>query len=504
MTRPALSPVYDVAGIRAVEAAAFAQSPAPPLMERAGLAVAERARELLGEGGRSALVLAGPGNNGGDAFEAAAHLRQWFYRVSVVFAGDAATLSADAGAALEKWRRAGGELLAEIPPYHRFDLVIDGLFGIGLKRAPDVRHATLIDTANRLGTPILAIDVPSGLDADTGVALGATIHAAETLTFIALKPGLLTLDGPDFAGEVRVDTLGLDVEALAPASGRLVDRRVVDVLPLARRRNFHKGNAGSVAVIGGAPGMVGAALLAGRAAIKTGAGKVFLGMLAPDAPMVDWGQPELMIRKPESLFADVPVDVYAVGPGLGQDAAAQRLLGQALRSDRSVVLDADGLNLVASYTVLQNALASRRPATLLTPHPAEAARLLGTETRSVQSDRVGTARGLATKFNCTVALKGNGTVIASRDGRWWINGSGNPGLASAGSGDVLTGIVASLTAQGAEPVDALVAGVWLHGAAADALAARGVGPIGIAAGDLVDAARALLNRSVPRARGDSA
>jgi hydroxyethylthiazole kinase-like uncharacterized protein yjeF len=497
MTRRAFTPVCDVAGIRAVESAAFAQTPAPPLMERAGLAVAERARALLGEGGRSVLVLAGPGNNGGDAFEAAVHLRRWFYRVSVVFAGDAAKLSGDAAAALDKWRRAGGELLAEIPPYHRFDLALDGLFGIGLKRAPEGRYASLVEAANGLGAPILAIDVPSGLDADTGVAPGAAIRAAHTLTFIALKPGLLTLDGPDLAGEVRVDPIGLDVRALAPASGGLLDAGVLAALPLARPRNFHKGDAGTVAIVGGASGMVGAALLAGRAALKTGAGKVFVGMLAGDAPAVDWGQPELMIRKPEALFADVPVDVYAVGPGLGQDAAAQRLLGQALRSDHVVVLDADGLNLVASYTVLQNALAARRASTLLTPHPAEAARLLGGDTGRVQSDRLAAARALAARFNCTVALKGNGTVIAARDGRWWINGSGNPGLASAGSGDVLTGIVASLAGQGADPVDALLAGVWLHGAAADALAGRGVGPNGLAAGELVDAARTLINRSPP-------
>ena len=501
MSAPArvLPPVYDVAGIRAVEAAALAQHPSPPLMERAGLAVAELARDLLGERGRGVLVLAGPGNNGGDAFEAATHLKRWFYRLSVVFAGVAAKLPPDAAAALEKWRRAGGELLAEIPPYHRFDLVIDGLFGIGLKRGLEGRYAGLIDAANRSGAPILAIDVPSGVDADTGAALGATIRAAHTLTFIALKPGLLTLDGPDFAGEVRVDPIGLDAPQLAPPPGRRVDVRILDTIALARPRNFHKGNAGSVAIIGGAPGMVGAALLAGRAALKTGAGKVFLGTLAADAPAVDWAQPELMIRKPESLFGDVPVDVYAVGPGLGQDAAAQRILGQALRSDHALVLDADGLNLVASYTVLQNALASRKAATLLTPHPAEAARLLGSDTKSVQSDRLGAARALAARFSCAVALKGNGTVIASRDGRWWINGSGNAGLASAGSGDVLTGIVASLAAQGADPVDALVAGVWLHGAAADDLVARGIGPIGIAAGDLVDAARSLLNRPAPRA-----
>ncbi|MCX7891425.1 MAG: NAD(P)H-hydrate dehydratase [Burkholderiales bacterium] len=499
MTRAvAFAPVCTVAAIRDIEAAAFAQSPPAPLMQRAGLATAELARELAGGDAAGVLVLAGPGNNGGDALEAAVHLKRWFFRPSVVFAGDAARLPPDAAAALARWRDAGGELLAEIPQ-RPFGLVIDGLFGIGLKRPLEGRYAALIDAANRMGARVLAVDVPSGLDADTGAALGATVRATHTLTFIALKPGLLTLDGPDHAGTVQVAALGLDAGTPGSGCGALVAAAILDALPLDRPRNFHKGNAGSVAVIGGAPGMVGAALLAGRAALRTGAGKVFLGLLAPDAPAVDVAQPELMMRRPESLLADVPVDVYAVGPGLGQDAAAQRLLGQALRSERTVVLDADGLNLVAAYSVLQHALASRRAATLITPHPAEAARLAGTDTAAVQADRLAAARALAAKFSCAVALKGNGTIVAAPDGRWWVNGSGNPGLASAGSGDVLTGIVASLAAQGAEPVDALLGGVWLHGAAADALAAAGVGPIGIAAGELVDAARTLLNRRAARA-----
>jgi hydroxyethylthiazole kinase-like uncharacterized protein yjeF len=200
-----------------------------------------------------------------------------------------------------------------------------------------------------------------------------------------------------------------------------------------------------------------------------------------------------MLRAPDDLLANVPLTAVAAGPGMGTDTAAQRLLAHALRMDVPVVLDADALNLVASYSVLQSAVQARRHATLLTPHPAECARLLGTSTKDVQADRIGAARRLAVKLKAHVALKGNGTVIVAPDGRWQINASGNPGMASAGMGDVLTGIVGALAAQGLEPGDALTVGVYLHGAAADALAARGSGPVGLTAGELIDAARALAN-----------
>lgn len=487
-------PVYTVADIRDLERRALAADPDPSLMARAGLAAAERARTLLGNRGGSVLVLVGPGNNGGDALEVAVHLKRWFFRVSVLFAGDPAQLSGDAGAALEKWRAVDGRLLLDIPPREHFDLAVDGLFGIGLARPLEGRMAELVSSLNGLTCPVLALDIPSGLHAETGVALGATIRATHTVTFIALKPGLLTLDGPDHCGVLEVNTLGLDVESLLAPRGRRVDARALGALPRTRPSNFHKGLAGNLAVIGGAQGMLGAALLAGRAALKSGAGKVFLGLIADEAAAVDWAQPELMLRTAESLFTDVPIDVYAVGPGMGQDAVAQRLLAQALRSDKPVVLDADALNLVAGYSVLQNALASRKAASVLTPHPAEAGRLLGSNVKAVQSDRLAAARALARKFASHVVLKGNGSIVAAPDGRFWINGSGNPGMASAGMGDVLTGIVASLLAQGASAADALIAGVWLHGAAADELVAGGVGPIGLAAGELADTARTLLNR----------
>ncbi len=489
-TFPAL---YLTAELRALEARAFADHPQPPLMERAGSAAAERARALAGEG-RGVLVLAGPGNNGGDALEAAAHLKRLFYRVDVVFSGDAARLSTDARSALAKWRAADGRLLQSIPADTRYDLIVDGLFGIGLERPITGRYAELIAQANGLPGRKLALDVPSGINADTGAVMGAAFRATHTLTFIARKPGLYTLDGPDHCGEVSTAPIGLDAETLRPPHGRLVENALPANSFVSRPRNFHKGMAGSVVIVGGAAGMIGAALLAGRAALRLGAGKVFLGLLADAPPQVDFAQPELMLRDPEALLGARSATAVAVGPGMGTDARAQGLLAQTLRLEVPLVVDADGLNMVAAHPALQSALAGRRAATLLTPHPAEAARLLGIDTAAAQMHRVNAACQVAGRFKCWVALKGNGTVIASPDGQWWINTSGNPGMASAGMGDVLTGIIASLLAQGLDAGPALLAGVYLHGAAADAVAAEGRGPIGLAASELIDAARALLNR----------
>jgi hydroxyethylthiazole kinase-like uncharacterized protein yjeF len=493
-----LPPLYTVAGVRALEVAALRLDPHARLMERAGLAAAELARELLGETGRSVLVLAGPGNNGGDAFEVATHLKRWFYRVDVVFAGDTAKLPHDAAAALAKWNAADGRLLQSIPPGARHDLVVDGLFGIGLARPPAGPVANLIDAANALPGAKLALDIASGVNADTGAAMGPAFRATHTITFVARKPGLFTLDGPDHCGEILLAALGVDADAARPPDGLLVTDALRREPLLTRPRNFHKGLAGSVGIVGGAAGMVGAALLAGRAALKLGAGKVFLALLTEHPPCVDYVQPELMLRKPEALLADVPLTAVAAGPGMGTETAAQRVLAQALRLDLPTVLDADALNLVASYTVLQSAVQSRKAPTLMTPHPAECARLLGVATKDVQADRIAAARQLAARMKSHVALKGNGTVIAAPDGRWWINASGNPGMASAGMGDVLTGFVGALLAQGLDAEEALIAGVHLHGAAADARVAGGAGPIGLAAGELIDAGRALLNARTER------
>ena len=485
-------PIYTTGAIRKLEELAAPAS--GTLMGRAGAAAAEYARSLCGDTAKSILVVAGPGNNGGDAFEAAAHLKRWFFRVSVVFSGARDKLPKDAQAALAKWEAAGGTLLPDIPGESRFDLAVDGLFGTGLARPLVGAHAALVEKLNALGVPVLALDVPSGIDADTGAIMGCAVRASHTLTFIAHKPGLLTLDGPDHCGELKLDTLGLDPARLLQPEGMLLDADILDRAITPRRRNFHKGQAGSVGVLGGAAGMVGAAVIAGRAALKCGAGRVYVGLLTPRPPYVDDAQPELMLRKPKELFERSFVDVLVAGPGMGKSKSALASLRAALNSPAPLVLDADALNAIAGSRAFAASLAKRKAATIMTPHPAEAGRLLGATTAGAQADRVASARAIARRYRSLVVLKGNGSVIAAPNGKFWINPSGNPGMASAGMGDALVGMIAALIAQGAEPLQALLAGVYLHGAAADALVASGVGPNGITASEVIDRARVLLNR----------
>ncbi|MBK6600676.1 MAG: NAD(P)H-hydrate dehydratase [Betaproteobacteria bacterium] len=473
-----------------------------PLMERAGLAGAEIARQMIGDAGARVLVLAGPRNNGGDAFVVARWLREWFFDVTLAYRGDAAQLSTDAAAAYAAWIAAGGSAVGEIPPGWRGALIVDGLFGIGLARPLDGDYARWVEWANAAGAPILALDVPSGLDADTGRVAGPCIRAARTASFIALKPGLVTADGPDHCGEVAVLDLGLDLGAQA-GGGELVRWpdlacSLPDVLS-RRRRNVHKGSFGTLGIIGGGDGMVGAALLAGRAALFTGAGKTLVGLTAAEAPRVDPTAPELMLRTAEAVL-DAAVDALVCGPGLGTGDTAREWVRRALAVRAPLLLDADALNVLAADPALVALTRSRDHATLLSPHPGEAARLLGISGTAVQGDRLAAATTLAATLNAAVALKGVGTVIAAPDGGWQINASGNAGLASGGTGDTLSGFVGALLAQGIAGVDALRLAVCLHGAAADALVAAGEGPLGLTAGELPAAARALLNAAATRTR----
>ena len=492
---PTCVPVYRNAEIRDLEARALAAPEPPGLMERAGLAAARIARALAGDGGHGVLVIAGPGNNGGDAFVVARHLKSWWHKVSVLFMGDAAKLSADAQAAYTAWRGAGGGILTELPAPQRWDLIVDGLFGIGLQRALTAQHAAVVTAINAMGSRVLALDVPSGLDSDSGRVLGCAIRADLTATFIGLKPGLLTLNGPDHCGRIELCTLDIAAAALHPAQGSLIGSELIaSVLP-ARRTNTHKGDYGSVGIIGGAPGMTGAALLAGRAALHCGAGRVYLGLLTRDHAGCDPLQPELMLREAHEVLKLDHLTCLAVGPGLDVTPDAQQLLAAALRSPLPLVLDADALNLIASERALQDALAARSAASLLTPHPAEAGRLLACTTAEVQNDRIAAAQSIAARYKSAVVLKGAGSICALPGGAWYINTSGNPGMASAGMGDVLTGIIAALIAQGAGAKEALLAGVHLHGAAADRLAEAAGGPLGMTAGELAIAARAVLNEA---------
>ncbi|HZQ61036.1 MAG TPA: NAD(P)H-hydrate dehydratase, partial [Casimicrobiaceae bacterium] len=344
--------------------------------------------------------------------------------------------------------------------------------------------------------PVLALDVPSGLDADTGLAKGPVIRARATSTFIAAKPGLLTGDGPDLCGALHVHDLELGALVDEIATGRALDWPALAASlpePLQRKRvNVHKGIFGTLGIIGGAPGMTGAPLLAARAALRVGAGRVRVGFAAEHHPAVDFGAPELMLRNAAAVL-DAGADVLIVGPGLGTDDRTATLMHDALGRDVPLVLDADALNCIARNPDMRALVRARSAPKILTPHPAEAARLLGTDTRTVQSDRLKASLAIASELDAHVVLKGAGSVLATPEGAWDINRTGNAGLSAAGSGDVLSGFAGALLAQGLDARTALRYAVALHGAAADALVARGEGPVGLAASSLADAARDLVN-----------
>ena len=456
-------PIYLTREIRRIEQAAGGVSPS--LMERAGAAAADLAAQLAGDKTKDVLILAGPGNNGGDARVVARLLQERFFRVTVADGSNP-------------------------PPARPFSLVIDGLFGIGLSRPIEGDYAILVDHANAQRCPVLALDIPSGLNSDSGQVLGRAVRATHTITFIGLKPGLLTLDGPDYCGQISVADLSLKDSAAKTENGWVADPGLFANALKSRARNFHKGMSGSLAVIGGAPGMAGAALLAGRAALKLGAGRVYAGLLEEQS--LDSGQPELMLRHPDDVLG-LDLDAIVIGPGLGQSQRAEAMLAAVLASDIPCVLDADALNLIAADEDLQTACARRTSDTLLTPHPAEAARLLDSKLADIQSDRLASGKKLSGKFNAHVVLKGNGSILVARDGHWFINSSGNPGMASAGMGDVLSGILGGMLAQKYSGESSLVLGVHLHGCAADECVRAGSGPVGLTASETIEPARRLWN-----------
>ena len=487
--------LYRSDDLRRIEAGAADQ----PLMQRAGEAAAELAAAIHTDRNDPVLILAGPGNNGGDAFEVARCLIRRHITVCVVFTGDRARLPDDAANALQRLTDAGGTTHPSIPENVHWSLIVDGLFGIGLTRDIAGAYAGLIEQANALARrdhcPLLALDCPSGLDGDTGAIKGTAIRASHTITFIAAKPGLFTADGPDHCGTITVAPLDLDPRGFGGHPGYCVTLDCFRDQLQPRPRNTHKGSFGNAGILGGTSGMVGAALLTARAALKLGSGRVYAGFIDEKAPALDPAQPELMIRRPDRLLA-TDLSALACGPGMGNNGEVIDLIETACSLEIPLVLDADALNRIAENGELHVAVGARTAPTLLTPHPAEAARLLDCPVSVIQNDRVAAALELASRFNAHVALKGCGTVVATPDGHWFINTTGNPGLATAGSGDVLTGFTTALLAQGWAPREALLAAVHLHGCAADRLVASGTGPIGLTAGELIDSARACFNEWV--------
>ena len=457
-------PLFLARDIRSIDRQWAASHPDVSLMEKAGSATAELAGTLASESGGAVLVLVGPGNNGGDALVAARLLASQGFRVTAVSRADPARLPPDAARAWAAWRESGGTILPDIPSSQRFSLVIDGLFGVGLTRGVAGDEARWVALANLLSCPKLALDVPSGLDSDSGRIHGCALRADHTLSFLGLKPGLFTADGPDCAGELHLETLGVDPSELPATHGiALTQLESRHRLP-ARARNSHKGLYGHVGVIGGSSGMVGACLIAGRAALQHGAGRVTLGTL-DERIVVDYSEPRLMFAVPEELL-DAKLSVLAIGPGLGQNTRAHALLEAAFAAPCPLVLDADALNLLANDPELARQAGRRSHPTLLTPHPGEAARLLGVAAADIQANRIESAQQLCARYHAHVALKGAGTVIVHPGGGYAVNTSGGPWLAQAGSGDRLTGMVAALLGQGMATGDALEAAVWLHGSAA--------------------------------------
>jgi len=488
--------LYSVAQIRAIEAAATASLPPGALMRRAGEAAAAYALEVLhGLPTGSILVLAGPGNNGGDALEVAANLTSLGAHVDVIHLPGTSP-SPEAAQALARARAGRVKFIDEPPAGQPPCLVIDGLFGIGLARALAGPARALAELVNANDSPVLALDVPSGLDADTGAIVGSdgiAVRATHTITFLGNKPGLHTGDGCDHAGRVHTDRLGVEAppDVIVQARLNAPTRFAPQLAP--RRRNTHKGSFGDVAVLGGARGMAGAGVLATRAALYAGAGRVFMASVDPGMAL-DPVQPEIMFRDAATL--DFARRTVVAGPGLGESDAAIHAFGRALDAGGPLLVDADALNLAARHPDLAARIAAHGAPVVLTPHPLEAARLLGVTAAIVGADRLENARELAMRLNAVVVLKGAGSVVAQPDGEVVINTTGNPGLATGGSGDVLSGLVGALLAQGWPAWEAALGGVWLHGAAADRLVAGGAGPIGLTAGELPRAIRAELNALV--------
>jgi hydroxyethylthiazole kinase-like uncharacterized protein yjeF len=503
-----MTSLYSLTEIRAIEHAAFSNLPAGTLMKRAGLSAANIALTLLQQAPAECkiLVLAGPGNNGGDALEAATQLTRSGAHVSILLFADPAQQPPDAQQAYARAQESGGyfadtaqagKLLGESSQSPQsWALIIDGLFGIGLTREITGTLHDLIAKINRHDCPVLALDIPSGLDADTGNVVGKpgiAVRATHTLSFIADKPGLHTADGRDYAGKISIATLDIDPGLYPPPQTQLSNIPLFAAALHRRLQNSHKGSYGDVAIVGGAHGMAGAPILAASAAAKSGAGRTFVAFV-DNPPAYDNVQAELMCRLARDV--DFSSATLVVGSGLGNSREAGDLLTRALDSRVPLVLDADALNLIAAAPELQHKLAARLGIALLTPHPLEAARLLATSASAIQADRLKAAREIASRFNAVVVLKGSGTVIARPDGNVAINPTGNPGLATAGTGDVLAGICGALLSQHWPAWEAALGAVWLHGSAADLLVQQGIGPIGMTASELIPVVRSLLNRLV--------
>jgi len=484
--------LYTAAQVRALDRRAIEQFGLPgyELMTRAGHATLNALRRRWPEA-RSVVVCCGPGNNGGDGYVVARIARAQGLRVHAIALADPASLQGDARRACEEFVASGGDCEAWHPQQPGSgDVIVDALFGTGLARNVGGPAAECIAAINAAGRPVVAVDIPSGLHADNGHVLGAAVRADLTVTFIGRKVGCHLAAGPDHTGDILFDDLGVP---LATYDGevpvlRLLDPATVKAVLPKRPRIAHKGRHGHVLVVGGAEGMGGAVRLAGEAALRAGAGLVTVAA-HPRSLAALTARPELM-----SVALGTAIDlehaleratVVALGPGLGQSPWSMEVFRVALAAGKPLVVDADALNLLA-------AVPQRRDDWVLTPHPGEAARLLGSTAAAVQEARRVAVLDLQSRCGGTVVLKGAGSIVQCPDGTGWLCDRGNPGMAAAGMGDVLTGVIAGIAAQCGDLSLAARTGVLVHAMAGDR-AAQSAGERGLLAGDVIDQLRLCVN-----------
>jgi len=454
--------LYSVAQTRQLENLTAQQLPTHALMERAGLAVAKLALALAPHAQRI-WVACGPGNNGGDGLVAARHLLCWGKQPIVSWLGQPDHAPTDTFIAYRQLEQQG--VTVDNDPPAQVDLCIDALLGMGGHlREPTGRLALFISCLNDSAATVLSVDLPSGLHADTGCVSTLHVQADHTLSLLTLKPGLFFASGRDAAGTLWYDSLAVDPDEHGqpiPAA-----RLLAKPTPTVRPHASHKGSYGDVAIVGGASGMVGAALLSSRAALHAGAGRIFGGLLDQGAMAVDPLQPEIMFRAAETLPLTHMVTVFGCGGGVIDEHCLKRVLS----SESPIVIDADAINTIAFEPRFQSLLtdrASRGATTVLTPHPLEAARLLGLSAAQVQANRLEAAQTLSQRYACTVALKGSGTVVSAPGRISGVNPTGSAALATAGTGDVLAGMIGARLAQGLGAFEATCQAVYRHGEIAD-------------------------------------
>ncbi|MBT8132720.1 MAG: NAD(P)H-hydrate dehydratase [Gammaproteobacteria bacterium] len=466
--------IYRAAQVREMDRVAIEKLGIPgyTLMYRAGEAAFKVLRRRWPRS-RSLLVLCGAGNNAGDGYVLARVAKSKGMDVIVAALVDPGKLSGDAQVAWETFQAAGGTVSEwQYDMLDKADVVVDAILGTGLARPLAGKPRQLVEAVNAAGCDVLALDIPTGLHADTGRVMGAAIVADVTITFVGLKLGLYSGDAFNHVGKIMFDDLGLPqtlTKNMHCAGRRISEENVVAALP-ARIKTSHKGRHGHVLVIGGNSGMGGATILAGTAALRAGAGRVTVATRLQHVAATISTTPELMccaIEKPGDLTPLLKAaDVIVIGPGLGKDIWAQQMLDSVLRTDKMKVLDADALNLIAAEP-------AKRDDWLLTPHPGEAARLIGTTARKIQHDRYAALARLLEVYGGTVLLKGAGSLVGHVGEPAWVCDRGNPGMATAGMGDVLSGIVAAIAAQCGDLTAAARAGVFVHAAAGDDAARRG-------------------------------